>query len=51
MLTIVPSPNIAVPYFGLDTKGISTRKLVLAATKNSKHLKTSPTALVIATAP
>lgn len=33
MLTIVPSPNIAVSYFGLEPKGISTRKLVLAATK------------------
>lgn len=54
MLTTVPSPNIAVHYFGLELKGISTRKLVSAATKyekNSKYLKNSPTALVIAIAP
>lgn len=36
MLTIVPSPNIAVSYFGLEPEGISTRKLVFAATKNEK---------------
>lgn len=53
-LTTAPSPNIAVPYFGLESKGISTRKLVLGATENfkkSKHLKNSPTALAVATAP
>lgn len=49
-LTIVPSPNIAVPYFGLDPKGISTKKLVWAATKNLKNFKASATDLVAATA-
>lgn len=38
-LTTVPSLNIAVPYFGLESKGISTRKLVLAAPEIKKNFK------------